>query len=294
MQHGRSHMLQAYARERSVPSLRESRVAPDRGFSMMEGAQDAGEFSTPAVSDLMLSQSVGPAFHYVCDIGAGRFSGQTQPMDFVAVAPNVDTYCSVAGPARLRFLGIPGKFARACLERDASDPLDFGAIHTRHHRDPLIIQGLTLLWQEIEREDPAARIFVDGITAALVVRLSRLSQQVARAEDCRGGLAPHHSARVIEYMQSHLDRRVTLAELASLCDLSPWHFSRAFTHSHGDPPHRYLTRLRLQRARELLETTSLPICAVASATGYSHQQLARHFRLTTGIPPGTYRQQFRD
>ncbi|MCC3750449.1 MAG: AraC family transcriptional regulator [Halorhodospira halophila] len=287
-------MLQTYAQEPSVPVLQESRVTADCAFSMTEGAQDSGEFSTPAVGDLMLSQSVGSAFRYVCDIGAGRFSGRTEPMDFVAVAPNVDTYCNVASPARLRFLGIPGEFARACLERDASDPLDFGAVHTRHHHDPLIIQGLTLVWQEMGREDPAARIFLDGMMAVLVVRLSRLSQQVARVEDCRGGLAPRQSARVIEYMHRHLDQPVTLAELAALCSLSPWHFSRAFAHSHGDPPHRYLTRLRLRKARELLETTSLPIHEVASATGYSHQQLVRHFRRATGLPPGVYRQQYRD
>ncbi len=72
-------------------------------------------------------------------------------MDFVAVSPGVSTWCEVAEPAHLRFMGIPCELARACLERDADDPLDFGPIHTGHHGDPLIAQGLDLLWQELVR-----------------------------------------------------------------------------------------------------------------------------------------------
>ena len=285
------NILKSYVRAPRVPRLRETRAAADRPIAMLESSQSSGTFEVPAVSDLMLSQSVGRPFRYVCNLGAGRFSGQTQPRDFVAVSPDVATWCEVAEPAHLRFMGIPGELARACLERDADDPLDFGPIHTRHHGDPLIAQGLELLWQELGRRDPAARLFVDSMMSALVIRLARLSAQRSEADDRRGGLAPYQSARVVEYMQAHLDRRITLAELAALCNLSPWHFSRAFRETHGNPPHRYLTRLRIQRARELLERTQLSITAIAMATGYSPQQLVRHFRQASGLPPSEYRRQ---
>ena len=284
-----SSILKSYVQGRRVPRPREARAAVDRPIAMLESSQPSGTFEMPAVSDLVLSQSVGRPFRYVCNLGAGRFSGQTQPMDFVAVSPDVAPWCEVVEPAHLRFMGIPGEMARACLERDADDPLDFGLVHMRHHGDPLIAQGLDLLWQELGRRDPAARLFVDSMMSALVVRLARLSDQCTEADDRRGGLAPHQSAQVVEYMQTNLDRRITLAELAALCDLSPWHFSRAFRETHGHPPHRYLTRLRIQRARELLERTPLSITAIAMATGYSPQQLVRHFRQASGLPPSEYR-----
>jgi len=289
MPKGQPNILESYARGRRVPRLQEARQAPTVPIAMLESSQPSGTFEVPAVSDLVLSQSVGRPFRYVCDLGAGRFSGQTQPMDFVAVAPGVSTWCEVAEPANLRFMGIPGELACACLERDADDPLDFGLVHTCHHGDPLIAQGLDLLWQELGRRDPAARLFVDSMMSALVIRLARLSDQRTEADDLRGGLAPYQSARVVDYMQTHLDQRITLAELAAICDLSPWHFSRAFRETHGHPPHRYLTRLRIQRARELLERSPLSITAIAMATGYSPQQLVRHFRQATGLPPSTYR-----
>lgn len=285
----RSNILRPYVHGPRVPRLREVREAVDRPVAMLESSQPCGIFEMPAVSDLVLSQSVGRPFRYTCDLGAGRFSGQTQPMDFVAIAPGVAPWCDVPEPACLRFMGVSGALARACLERDAGDPLDFGPIHSRHHGDPLVAQGLDLLWRELGRRDPAARLFVDSMMSALVVRLARLADQSAEVDDRRGGLAPQHSARVIEYMEAHLDNRIRLAELAALCNLSPWHFSRAFRETHGHPPHRYLTRLRIQRARELLERTALSITEIAMATGYSPQQLVRHFRQATGLPPGEYR-----
>ncbi|MCA1791780.1 MAG: AraC family transcriptional regulator, partial [Thioalkalivibrio sp.] len=131
--------------------------------------------------------------------------------------------------------------------------------------------------------------FVDSMMSALVVRLARLADQSIEAAEHRGGLAPRCSAKVIEYMQVHLDRHIKLAELAALCGLSPWHFSHAFRETHGYPPHRYLTRLRIQRARELLERTPMSITEIAMAIGYSPQQLVRHFRQATGLPPREYR-----
>ncbi len=284
-----SNILESYSRGRRVPRLREARAAASVPITMLESSQPRGRFELPAAGDLVLSQSVGRPFRYVCDLGAGRFSGHTQPMDFVAVSPGVSSWCEVSEPAHLRFMGIPGALARSCLERDADDPLDFGPIHTGHQGDPLIAQGLDLLWQELGSRDPAARLFVDSMMSALVIRLARLSDQFIEADDRRGGLAPHQSARVVDYMQTHLDRRITLAELAAICDLSPWHFSRAFRETHGYPPHRYLTRLRIRRARELLERTRLSITGIAMATGYSPQQLVRHFRQATGLSPSVYR-----
>nr|WP_026333108.1 AraC family transcriptional regulator [Thioalkalivibrio sp. ALM2T] len=287
-------MLEFHTRERGEPRLREARADAAPAITMLETRQPPGQFFTPVSDDLVLSQSSGTPFHYVCDLGAGRFSGHTHTRDFVAIAPGAAPYCRVTDPARLRFIGIPARLARSCLERTPDDPLDFGPVHTRHHNDPLIAQGLELLWLEMGRSDPAARVFVDSMMACVVVRLARLASQVAPAEHYRGGLAPHRSAQVIDYMQAHLDEPISLAELAALCDLSPWHFARAFRDTHGQPPHRYLTRLRLERARELLSTSTRNISEIAATTGYTPQQLARHFRQAFGMSPGEYRRLYRD
>jgi len=271
--------------------LNDARTPRDVPAAMVENTQLPGDLRMPPTTDLVISQVLTRSFHVTADLGSGRFSGHAAPLDFVVISPGVAGHGRMAATAHLLSLGIPADLARACLELDPGEPLDFGPLHADLQRDPLIAHALETLWQELGRSDPAARLFSDSILAAIVVRLARLGDARARAQQHRGGLAPQQSARVIEYMQAHLDRPVTLKELAAVAGLSPWHFARAFHQSHGAPPHRYLTRLRIQRAQELLRRTRQPVGAIATAVGYSPQQLVRHFRGLTGLPPSEYRRQ---
>ncbi len=106
----------------------------------------------------------------------------------------------------------------------------------------------------------------------------------------RGGLPPVVTQRICEYMESHLEQRISLEVLASMAGLSTHHFARAFHQSVGMPPHGYLLSRRLERAERMLRETSLPLAEIAGATGFSDQShLARHFRRRTGMPPSLAR-----
>ena len=64
--------------------------------------------------------------------------------------------------------------------------------------------------------------------------------------------------RVIEYIQQNLDQALTLAELAALLYMSPYHFARLFKCSTGVPPHRFVIRQRITRACAILARRSCP------------------------------------
>src|SRR5712664_1359824 len=51
--------------------------------------------------------------------------------------------------------------------------------------------------------------------------------------------------RVIEYIQQNLDQYLTLAELAAMVYMIPYHFARLFKRSTGVPPHRFVVRQRI-------------------------------------------------
>jgi AraC-like DNA-binding protein len=105
-----------------------------------------------------------------------------------------------------------------------------------------------------------------------------------------GGLAPGALRRVREYIETHLGERMQLAELAAVAGLSVHHFAREFKHSTGATPHSYLTRRRVERAREMLARTSSSLSEIALAAGFSDQShLARHFRQFFGTTPGEFR-----
>jgi transcriptional regulator GlxA family with amidase domain len=99
---------------------------------------------------------------------------------------------------------------------------------------------------------------------------------------------------VQEYIDSHLDETIDLERLAATAGLSLHHFARAFKKSAGIPPHGYVLRQRLNRARDLLVSTAKPLAEIALVAGFSDQShLARQFRQSFGVSPGIFRRSHR-
>lgn len=94
--------------------------------------------------------------------------------------------------------------------------------------------------------------------------------------------------RAREYMQANLAQPITLHDLAAVGHVSPYHLAKVFKDATGLPPHKYLTNLRVMRARHMLRSGA-SISDVAAATGFTDQShLTRWFKRVTGITPGQY------
>lgn len=94
--------------------------------------------------------------------------------------------------------------------------------------------------------------------------------------------------RAIELLREQLAEPVMLDDLAAHAGLDKFHLCRAFRAQVGMPPHAYLTRLRIMRAKELL-TAGVKPSEVAPQVGlYDQSQLNRHFRRIVGTTPGQY------
>ena len=98
-------------------------------------------------------------------------------------------------------------------------------------------------------------------------------------------------ARVIEYLETHLADDVGVAELAAVAGLSTGHFSGLFRNATGEPPHRYHTRLRVQRARRLIESGVSASAAALQVGFFDQSHLARHMRRLLATSPGKLRKQ---
>jgi len=93
---------------------------------------------------------------------------------------------------------------------------------------------------------------------------------------------------------AHLDRPLTLRELASCESMSVRTFTRRFREESGLSPLRWLTWQRIGRARQLLEETELAVDRVAEAAGFgTAASLRRHFQAVLGVSPAAYRRTFR-
>ncbi|MGW1420798.1 helix-turn-helix domain-containing protein [Bradyrhizobium sp. TM239] len=103
-------------------------------------------------------------------------------------------------------------------------------------------------------------------------------------------LPPWKLNRAIELLSENLAQPISVDELARTVGLSPSHFSRAFTASTGVSPYEWLSRRRVEQAKQLLETTTSPITAIALELGYcSPNHFASRFRQFTGMCPRDWR-----
>ena len=100
------------------------------------------------------------------------------------------------------------------------------------------------------------------------------------------GLPIYKLKRVKEYIDAHLEKSLSLDELAQVVQMSPGYFSRLFKQSTGYTPHQYLIRCRVKKAKELLRQRQLSIADVAYQVGFANQgHLNYHFKRCTGITP---------
>ena len=151
--------------------------------------------------------------------------------------------------------------------------------------DPLLRQ-LTRSLVEDMGQGPMDRLLADSLVAALAMRVA---QRTAPAQP-RPDLPSPRLGRVLDYIEAHLDRDLTLAELAGVACLSPCHFSRSFKKAVGIGPQRYTIQRRVARAKTLLQHSTDALADIAAAVGFADQShFTAVFRQETTMSPGRYR-----
>lgn len=95
---------------------------------------------------------------------------------------------------------------------------------------------------------------------------------------------------IADFIQGHMSEPLSTAMLAGRLNLSRSRFGALFTAQTGVAPMRYLRRVRLQRARLLIERTFLAVNEIMALVGYNDPRLfARDFRREHGVRPGSLR-----
>ena len=116
------------------------------------------------------------------------------------------------------------------------------------------------------------------------------SAESTQSAPIRGGLAFWQMNRVIGYIDINLTSGIRSRDLARLIDLSESHFSRAFKSSVGVPPHSYITRRRIELAREMMCASDQALAQIAIVCGWSDQShFCRVFRRVVGLSPDEWR-----
>jgi AraC family transcriptional regulator len=113
---------------------------------------------------------------------------------------------------------------------------------------------------------------------------------VGRRRRERRGLSQPRLARALTLIEEHLNEALAVNDIAAAVHLSPFHFARMFRRSTGLSPHEYITRQRLERAKQLLSRSEHSMLEVAHIVGYRTQaHFTRVFHEGTGTTPRRYR-----
>jgi AraC family transcriptional regulator len=143
-----------------------------------------------------------------------------------------------------------------------------------------------VLQAAVEAEDVAGCLYAETLANALAVHLLRRYAIGRHLEQpVHGGLTPCKLHRTIAYILAHLEHKLSLSELAAVVQISPAHFTRLFKGATGQTPHQYVIRCRMERAKQLLTETTLPLHDIGARVGYADQShftaLFRQYVTTT-------------
>jgi AraC family transcriptional regulator len=150
-----------------------------------------------------------------------------------------------------------------------------------------LAQLLEAATRELEHDREAAR-------ASLVTASNILQSEIERSSPAsgsrRGGLAAWQIARVRAYIDNNLHRTIHVRDLSRVARRSLAHFSRKFKLAAGESPHAYVVRRRLEKACQLMITSSASLSEIALSVGFSDQaHLCRLFRQAFGQSPASWR-----
>lgn len=159
-------------------------------------------------------------------------------------------------------------------------------------QDPLIQQMGLALKTELEIAAEDSKPYAESMATALGAHLlRRYGVKKSLVKEYSGGLTPSQLKIIIEYIQTHLDKNLSLNRLASLIHISPHYFASLFKQSTGLSPHKYITQCRLEQAKQLLRQQDLPITFVCQEVGFKNQShFTRVFHQHCKITPKAYRE----
>ncbi|MGL6339868.1 MAG: helix-turn-helix domain-containing protein [Waterburya sp.] len=156
--------------------------------------------------------------------------------------------------------------------------------------DPTIQGIVQALKADLADECPAGKLYGESFGASLAVHLVKNFSIVSLTSDRLEALSSKKQQEVLDFIEAYLDTDIRLEDLAKIAGISKYYFCRLFKQAMQIPPHQYVVRRRIERAKELLKYSDLTIVEIALACGFAHQShLSRHFKRIIGISPQKFR-----
>ena len=177
----------------------------------------------------------------------------------------------------------------AQVERDAVELLNNYSIV-----DPLLKNMIDMFYLEVRGGGKNGSGFIDRILRVLADyffrNYSNLSDLESRDPGGKSRLSREDLKKIDDFYEAHIGESFSLDAPASLVNMSLFHFLREFKKSRGITPHQYLIKMKIAKAKSMLEEGRLSLQHIAYDLGFSDQShFSRTFKKFAGVSPRNYR-----
>jgi AraC-like DNA-binding protein len=154
--------------------------------------------------------------------------------------------------------------------------------------NPLVIEKLILeIIHEFHLKFPYYKTTIKGIFIQLWIQLLREYHWQTQPQLQSNW---EQLDRVKNYISHNIDQEITLDELSVMANLSKYYLCRLFKNAYGMTPIQYHVLIRLEKAKQMIQFTNLPISHIAEKVGFqSIHAFSRTFRKIEGVSPSFYR-----
>jgi AraC family transcriptional regulator len=271
-------------------SVLESRLEGTHGISLVKIVQGPGSYPDPPMPEVSLQFCKRGKARGRLDLGHGYFDVNIGLTNFSLSPANVATDFELDGNMEIWIIGFPAFWLATLTASIHKTIYDFGSLHRSLQTDKSITRLVEQL-HHLDTLEAGNALLVDGLSMALVGKLVTLSQREYKRRE-----VPALDKFLLAQVQSYLEQRIaenpTLEELAALTDMSVYEFAKRFKTATGFSPYQYVLAQRLERAKDLLEHSQLPLADVAYSVGFSSQaHMSKVFKERLGYTPKAYRKE---
>ena len=249
-----------------------------------------GEAEFPARSDHWFNLCMGSSAHLTHKYADRLHESIIHKGDNVFVPAGQPTYwrCQSANIHRQSLhIYLKPELVGQVAEASEIDTKRINLVNCFAKQDLQLHQVAMLLLAELESNGIMGRLYAESLTQVLVIHLLRHYSTLTQTITSQNrSLTRIQLQQAIDYIHTHLDRDLSLVEIAGVINISPTYFASLFKREIGTSPHQYVIQQRVEQAKEMLLKTDLAIADIALQVGFSSQShLTQQFKRLTGMTP---------
>ncbi|NJK51840.1 MAG: helix-turn-helix transcriptional regulator [Acaryochloris sp. RU_4_1] len=254
-----------------------------------QSSKSSFEMELPAISDHWLNLSLGQPAHLTQKHGDLLHESIIQTGDIILVPAGQPSYVyrsegNVCCPLHIC---LKPELVEQVAEGADIDPDRLDLVNCFGKQDVQLHHLAMLLLAELQSGGIMGQLYVESLTQVLIVHLLRQYSTSTKPITFQNrSLTRTQLRQAIDYIHAHLDRDLSLGEIADVVNISPNYFASLFKREKGISPHQYVIQQRVEQAKLMLKKTDLAIADIALQVGFSSQShLTQQFKRLTGMTP---------